>query len=125
MVAWLHAKSTQAYRKDTFGLWAQLSITTFMRLTGPKTDIWLVKVVGLLLIVSGIVLVMSAFRRRTPLEVAALGAGNALVLAGADLVYVLTRVISPIYLLDLVIEAVFLLGWIRYGSRFEDKRSGR
>jgi cytochrome b subunit of formate dehydrogenase len=102
-----------------FGLWAQLSIFTFMQFTGPKTDIWLVKVVGLLLIVSGSVLIMSAFRRRTPLEVAALGAGNALVLAGADLVYVLTRAISPIYLVDAAIEAVFLLGWIRYGGRFE------
>lgn len=102
-----------------FGLWVQLSIYTFMQLTGPKTDIWLVKVVGLLLIISGIVLIMSAFRRRTPLEVVALGAGNALVLAGADLVYVLTRAISPIYLADAAIEAVFLLGWIRYGSRFE------
>jgi hypothetical protein len=26
------------------GMWAQVSIDTFMMVTGPKTDIWLVKV---------------------------------------------------------------------------------
>lgn len=103
------------------GLWAQLSISTFMQVTGPKTDIWLVKVVGLLLLVSGIVLIISAFRRHIPLEVAALGAGNALVLAGAELVYVLTGTISPIYLLDALIEIIFILGWIRYGGRFDSR----
>jgi len=103
------------------GLWAQLSMSTFIQVTGPKTDIWLIKIVGLLLLVSGIVLIMSAFRRRTPLEVAALGAGNALVMAGADLVYVLTRTISPIYLLDALIEIIFILGWIRHGIRFESR----
>lgn len=31
------------------GIWPLLSIDTFMAVTGPKTDIWLVKTVGVLL----------------------------------------------------------------------------
>lgn len=100
------------------GLWAQVSIETFMKVTGPKTDIWLVKIVGLLLVVSGVVLILSTLRRRVPLEIAVLATGNAVVLIGVELVYVLNGTISPIYLLDALIEAAFILGWILHDSRF-------
>jgi cytochrome b subunit of formate dehydrogenase len=99
------------------GMWAQVSIDTFMMVTGPKTDIWLVKVVGLVLVVSGVVLILSTVRRCVPLEIAVLATGNAAVLAGVELVYVLNGTISPVYLLDALIEAGFILGWVLHDSR--------
>jgi hypothetical protein len=32
-----------------FGIWPILSMSTFLKITGPKTDLWLVKTVGLIL----------------------------------------------------------------------------
>jgi hypothetical protein len=39
------------------GVWPLISMRTFLRITGPKTDLWLVKTVGLILAVMGAVLV--------------------------------------------------------------------
>ena len=69
--------------------WSLLSIDTFIKVTGPKRDIWLVRIVGLLLVVCGTVLPLSAIRRRTPLEIA---------------------------LLDTLFEAAFILGWTLNGK---------
>lgn len=99
------------------GLWSLLSIETFMRLTGPKTDIWLVKALGLLLLVSGVVVIVSILRRQLSKEIMLLAAGDAAVLVGIELVYVVNRTIRPIYLLDALIETVFILGWILQASR--------
>lgn len=38
------------------GIWPLLSMKTFLLFTGPKTDLWLVKTVGLILAVIGAVL---------------------------------------------------------------------
>jgi hypothetical protein len=105
-----------------FGLWSLLSISSFQALTGPKTDLWLVKTVGLLLVVSGLIFLAALLRRRLPFEVAALGAGTALVLASADIVYVAAGTIPWIYLLDALVEIIILAGWVmalgRYRSSF-------
>jgi hypothetical protein len=95
-----------------FGLWSLLSISSFQALTGPKTDLWLVKTVGLLLLVSGLIFLAALMRHRIPLEIAALGIGTALVLASVDVVYVATNTISRIYLLDALAEIIILVGWI-------------
>jgi hypothetical protein len=98
------------------GLWPLLSLDTFMQVTGPKTDIWLVHIVGLLLTVSGAVLLLSAVRRRVDLETALLAAGYAAALAGAEIMYLLKGTLPPIYLLDTLFEAAFILGWILNGK---------
>lgn len=38
------------------GIWPLLSMKTFLLITGPKTDLWLVKTFGLILAVIGAVL---------------------------------------------------------------------
>jgi hypothetical protein len=95
------------------GLWPIMSISSFEAVTGPKTEVWLVKTVGLLLIVIGFVLIMAAYRGRIRFEMAILGIGSALALIIIELVYVTTRVISPIYLLDSIILILVVVGWIR------------
>ncbi|RJQ65710.1 MAG: hypothetical protein C4519_27390 [Desulfobacteraceae bacterium] len=101
------------------GLWPVLNIGSFEEVTGPKTDLWLVKTVGILIVVCGFVLVLSAYRRRIRLEVAFLGIGIALALIIIELVYVTIGTISPIYLLDAVVQALLIVGWFRRGGPYE------
>lgn len=93
------------------GLWPLVSIRTFMRVTGPKTDLWLVKTVGLLVLAIGGALICSAARGEPQPETIVLAAGSALALAGVDVVYSVRRVISFIYLADAAAEAALLWLW--------------
>lgn len=88
------------------GIWPLLSMTTFETVTGPKTDDWLVKTVGVLVLVIGAVLLAAAARRSFALETVLLAAGSALGLAAVDVVFVAQGTLSPIYLLDAAVEAL-------------------
>jgi hypothetical protein len=94
------------------GVWPLISIDTFQRVTGPKTDLWLVRTVGILVTVIGVVLILSWWRRRTALEIAVLGTGTAAALAGIDVYYVARRVLSPIYLADALAETSLIACWV-------------
>jgi hypothetical protein len=93
------------------GLWAIVDIDSFQRVTGPKLDLWLVKTVGVLVIVIGASLLAAARERRYSAPVLVLAVGSALGLAGIDLVYALGGRISPIYLLDAAAEIVLAVLW--------------
>jgi len=93
------------------GVWSLVSIRTFQMVTGPKTDTWLVKTVGTLIIVIGAVLGMAGSRREWSPEVPALAVGSAAGLAGIDVVYVAQKRISPIYLLDALAEVMLIVMW--------------
>jgi len=113
--------SSQLLRRTAFfhggyyvltGLWSLVSISSFQAVTGSKTDIWLVKTIGLLVTVSGLVFLYSAARRSFPMETVILAIGTALALALIEITYGSVGHISAVYLLDAVLE-VFLAGlWI-------------
>jgi hypothetical protein len=86
------------------GLWAIVDVDSFQRVTGPKTDLWLVKTVGVLVVVIGATLIAAARERRYDAPIVLLAVGSALGLAGIDLVYALAGRISPVYLLDAAAE---------------------
>ena len=92
------------------GLWPLLSIRTFQMVTGPKTDLWLVKTVGVLVAVIGGVL-LNASRRPLPPEAPLLAVGSAAGLTAIDVVYVARRRISRIYLLDALAETALIAAW--------------
>lgn len=94
------------------GIWPLLSITTFQIVTGPKVDTWLVQTVGSLLMVTGIVLVMAAIRRRISLEIIILAIGNAFALTVIEVIFWSNGTISAIYLLDAVVEVLLIFGWV-------------
>lgn len=94
------------------GVWPLLHMNSFLALTGQKTDLWLVKTVGMLLAVMGISLVLSGMRANVSPEIRWLAAGGALALAAVEVVYVLTATISPVYLLDALVELGFVSLWI-------------
>jgi hypothetical protein len=93
------------------GVWPLVHIRSFFWVTGPKRDAWLVKTVGVLVTVIGVVLFVAGYELRVSPEIALLGAGAAIGLAGIDVWYVGRRVILPIYLLDAVVELVILAVW--------------
>lgn len=90
------------------GLWPIANMASFLRVTGPKTDLWLVKTAGLLIAVIGAALLAS--RGGEPSTV--LGIGTPLALIAIDAVYSVKGVISPIYLLDAAVEAVLAAAWV-------------
>jgi hypothetical protein len=93
------------------GIWSLVSPGSFQRVTGPKVDYWLVKTVGLLVMVIGGVLLSAGVRGRRSPELDALSAGSAASLAVIDVVYVRRGRISPVYLLDAAAEAGLLGMW--------------
>lgn len=109
-----------AYTQATFyvgtGVWPLLDMRTFQKVTGPKTDHWLVKTVGACVAVVGGVVGLAASRNRVTPEIALLAAGTAAALTGIDLVYVAKGRISPIYLLDAAAETALIAMWAVAGS---------
>ena len=97
------------------GIWPLLDIESFQAVTGPKTDLWLVRTVGVLVAVIGGVLLLAARRSRITDEIVLLAVGSALGLATIDVIYALADIISPIYLADATAEVglAALWGWGR------------
>lgn len=93
------------------GIWPIFSIGTFMVITGPKTDLWLVKTVGAVLGVIGAALTLAGARAEVTPAMIVLAVGSAASLAAVDVVYAARRVISPVYLLDAVLEAALIIWW--------------
>ena len=93
------------------GVWPLVHMPSFLAVTGPKRDRWLVRTVGALVGVVGGVLTSAARRDRVTPELTALGAGSALALALVDVVYTSRRTIPPIYRLDAAAEATLLAAW--------------
>lgn len=111
-LAWIHS----AYYTLT-GIWPLVHVTSFMWVTGPKVDVWLVRTVAGLLVVTGIALGLAARRKVISLDLAVIAIGQAAVLGTVDLVYPLIGRISSIYLLDAVPEALLVVLWSMWRPR--------
>ena len=93
------------------GVWPLLHIDSFEWVTGEKIDDWLVRTVGVLVLVIGSVLLAAAWRKRITDELAALAVGAALGLTAIDVIYVAVGRIPPVYLLDAVAEVSLVCCW--------------
>lgn len=115
MLTWV-LRGQGAYYLVT-GLWPLISMSAFERVTGPKVDDWLVRMVALLIIVIAVTLLLTAFRAHPAAECVFLAVASALSFAAIDLVYALSGRISPIYLLDAAAElglvVLITIGWRR------------
>jgi hypothetical protein len=101
------------------GLWPVVHMRSFEAVSGPKVDRWLVRTVGGLIAVTGLVQ-LSASTDEQRLS-SRLGVGTSAVLAVVDLRYGSTGRISRIYLLDAVVQ----LGWVAAWAARRGSRSGR
>jgi len=98
------------------GVWPLVHMRSFLAVTGPKVDLWLVKTVGVVIGVIGIVLLLAGERGEISQEVAVLAAGSAAGLGTVNVVYVAKRVIPMVYLLDAAAEAALVVAWLVAGA---------
>lgn len=92
-------------------LWGLIHIDSFMAVTGPKTDILLVKTVSVILLAIAITLLSYTQIDSHPIPAILLGLFTSTGLAGIDFYYSGRKVISPVYALDGIAEVVFALLW--------------
>lgn len=90
---------------------------SFIWVTGPKDDLWLVRTVGVLISVIGLVLLAAGIKKRITPEIRWLGIGSAAGLGFVDVYYSLNDVIRNVYLLDAVGELILILLWLWAGQR--------
>jgi hypothetical protein len=93
------------------GVWPLFSPGSFQWITGPKTDIWLVKTAGVLVSVIGTTLAVAGARNNVSTEVRLLAVGSAAGLTAIDVAYVRAGRISRIYLLDAAAEVALIAAW--------------
>ncbi len=107
------------------GVWPILHIGSFQKVTGPKTDLWLVKTAGTLITVVGGVIGLAGYRRRVSPEIGLLAVGCAAGLAAIDMVYVAKKRISPIYLLDALAEGGLIALWVLVWPKEKEGKEDR
>ncbi len=100
--------------------WALLHIDSFMAVTGPKTDIWLVKTVAVLLIPIGLCFLLARRIDHDYWMIILLGITSCIGLAAIDFYYTSAGTIHWIYALDGILQVLFLTGWI-YLARNKQK----
>jgi len=91
------------------GIWPILHRRSFERVTRPKQDFWLVRVVGGLAGLIGLTLGIAALRGRRSPELQTLAAGSALVFAIAD--FYAGKRVSPVYFGDLIPQTLVTPAW--------------
>lgn len=103
------------------GVWPLLHIESFIWISGPKYDIWLVETVGILLTVIGLVLFLAGINRRVNEETFLLAVGCAAGLTVVDLYYASIDRIWNVYMLDAVAESILIVLWFIYFRRERNK----
>jgi hypothetical protein len=110
--------AVQAVYFGLTGIWPILHMPSFLAVTGPKHDLWLVRTVGLLIVAVAIPMAMAAWRGIVVPEVVALAVASSAGLTIIDVVYVARGTIRKIYLADAAAELVLIAAWmLAWGSR--------
>ncbi|MBC3538050.1 hypothetical protein ACFSC6_01115 [Rufibacter sediminis] len=103
---------TQGIYYSLTGIWPLVHMPSFLAVTGPKNEVWLVVTVGLLVLAIGAGLLVAAFQQRRERSPELIGFFSAVGLGAADVRYATHDVILDIYLLDAVGEGLLALAWI-------------
>jgi hypothetical protein len=95
-----------------------------MFVTGYKTDIWLVKTVGALLIPIALTLASFLLIRGNLMQAILLGSTTAIAFAIIDFYYALNDVVHDIYMADGILQVIFLISWmIIFAEQKQNKKS--
>jgi hypothetical protein len=93
-------------------LWPIIHIKSFLFITGPKTDVWLVKLVSLLLLCMGISFLMEVSQKHLSVTIKQLALNSAVVLFVVDLYYSYYNIIPEVYVIDGFIQLLFICLWM-------------
>ena len=95
-------------------VWPLVHMPSFLAVTGPKTDLWLVRTVALLLISISLTLLTAAYRKEYLPALGVLAVTSAAGVAAIDLYYALNDRIWDTYLIDAAGEGLLILAWQVY-----------
>jgi hypothetical protein len=109
--AWVLAARLQGVYYAVTGVWPVLHMASFLRVTGPKRDLWLVRTVGLVMGALGAGLVAAARGRRVDPALALASAAAAAGVAAVDLTPGPPARISRLYAADGVAQLLLLALW--------------
>jgi hypothetical protein len=93
-------------------VWPIIDIESFMLVTGYKTDVWLVKTVGAILISISLCMATHLFIRTDHVPVVVLCIASSIAFISIDFYYTLNDTISDIYIADGALQIFFLIAWI-------------
>jgi hypothetical protein len=99
------------------GLWPLVYMPGFLLVSGWKTDVWLVRTVGVLILCVSIALVAELRAMQVSSAATCLSVSSAIGLLIIDVYYRLTGVIGPAYLADAAVQLLLLLLWGAYAYR--------
>lgn len=102
------------------GIWPVIHMSSFIAVTGPKIDLWLVRTVGMLVFFIGAGLLGAAAKKEITFPMILVIVGSSLSLMFIDVIYVWQNVISPIYLLDAIAELVLVTCWVVFLYQSEE-----
>lgn len=94
------------------GIWPLIHMPSFVWVTGPKTDYWLVRMVALLIISISLALLSAAYHKRIIPEIKILAIASIISFCAIDFYYAWIDRISGIYVADGIAELGLLLLWI-------------
>lgn len=94
------------------GIWPVIHMSSFLAVTGPKMDLWLVRTVGMLVFFIGAGLLGAAAKKEITFPLILVVFGSSISLMFIDIIYVWQNVIPPIYLLDAIAELVLVGCWV-------------
>jgi hypothetical protein len=94
------------------GIWPLVHLPSFLAVTGPKTDLWLVRTVGVVVTAIGASLVCAAYRKLIQTPIIVLAILCAIGLMAIDVIYVWLGVIARIYLVDAAAQVGLVAGWV-------------
>ncbi len=93
------------------GFWPIIHIDSFIWVTGPLEDIWLVKSFGLMIAIVGLTFIIGARSKQFNWPLISLAILSAMGFIAIDTYFVITNTIPPIYLGDAVAQFVLLILW--------------
>ncbi|MFC4874034.1 hypothetical protein [Negadavirga shengliensis] len=94
------------------GIWPLIHIESFMWVTGPKLEIWLVKTVGVIITMVGTAFLLEAHYNDRSLSMKLLAVLAALGFIYVDIHYVARGTIHPVYLTDAFAQSLLVLFWM-------------
>jgi hypothetical protein len=100
---WRVVAAVQGFYFLVTGIWPSVHIDSFLAVTGPKTDLWLVQLFGALVCVPALVLLYAVWKRNLNGATLIAACSSAVILLVGDVVFVWRGDIGPIYLLDAAI----------------------
>lgn len=99
------------------GLWPLVHLRSFEWVFGAKTDVFLQRTTGGLLVSAGAAQLASAAGPQGQAQARRIGLGTAVTLLVIDLIYVPKGRIRPTYLLDAAMETGWMVAWARSGTQ--------